>query len=113
MSTQRSAVAVEGLASTFHDLSNRDDTSREYPRLGHAMAGESPGTAAPLVDERIAGQPEDALPDLVALDLRGSAGDRQATVHEDQERGHRPGAVRVGRVRTAERGEDRRHLVAD
>ena len=47
-----------------------------------------PGPLAPLlvVDQRVAGQAEDALADLVALDLRRAAGDRHAAVHQHQRR---------------------------
>jgi hypothetical protein len=42
-------------------------------------------------DQRIAGEAEDPLGDLVALDLRGAAGDGQGPVVEHEER--RQGAV--------------------
>ena len=69
------------------------------------------GAAAGLLEQGIARETEDPLPDLVALDLRRPAGDRHRPVPQDETTGDRPGAVEERRVATDQRGRDRRRLV--
>ncbi len=58
----------------------------------------------PSVDQRVAGQAEDALADLVALDLRRAAGDRQGPVHEHQRAAMAAGTVEERGVGAGELG---------
>jgi hypothetical protein len=66
-----------------------------------------------LLQEGVAGQAEDALADLVALDLRRAAGDRHPAVHQHEQVAQRARAVHEQRVGAVELGHDRRGLVAD
>src|SRR5688572_21636234 len=68
---------------------------------------------APLLDQRVAGQAEDALADLVALDLGGAAGDRHGAVHQHEHVAHAARTVHVGGVGAVELGEDGGRVVTE
>src|SRR5690606_29074741 len=66
-----------------------------------------------LLDQRVPGQAGDALADLVALDLRGAAGDRHAAVHKHEHVAHPGDAVHEGGLGAEQLGADGDRLVAD
>src|SRR6185503_6345872 len=58
---------------------------RRGPGTVAARPEDGPGrTGSRLLDQRISGESEDALADLVALDLRRAAGDGHGPVHEHE-----------------------------
>ena len=68
------------------------------PRALGRLGTEHTRSASPircLVDQRIAGESENALADLVALDLRRTASDRKCTVHKLQCAAHEPWLLRA------------------
>src|SRR5690242_16168685 len=81
-------------------------------RSGHARcsAGYPPPDARSL-EQRVAGEAEDALADLVAGDLRGAAGDRHGSVRERQHGADHPGTFRERAILAGERGGDPGALV--
>ena len=66
-----------------------------------------------LLDQRVTGQAEDALADLVPLDLGRAAGDGHGPVHEHEHVRHAARPVHEDGVGAVELGEDRRRVVAE
>src|SRR5580765_3554667 len=66
-----------------------------------------------LLQEWVSGQAEDALTDLVALDLPRTTGDGHGAVHEVERVAHHRLAVHERGVRAAELGEDGGRLVTE